>query len=78
MEKDPKLNLFTNYNSQFVAVIQIQADSQADSQANFPKVFEPFEKLSSHVNTVVPPTEGTVFTLVQTLSTIGHTPLSLR
>ena len=74
MEKDPKLNLFTNYNSQFVAVIQIHADSQA----NFPKVFEPFEKLSSHVNTVVPPTEGTVFTLVQTLSTIGHTPLSLR
>jgi hypothetical protein len=74
MEKDPKLNLFANYNSQFVAAIQIHADSQA----NFPKVFESFEKLSSHVNTAVPPTEGTVFTLVQTLSTIGHTPLSLR
>ncbi|KAL1862680.1 hypothetical protein Daus18300_008478 [Diaporthe australafricana] len=73
MEKDPKLNIFTNYNQQFVAVIMIYADSQAD----FSKIFEPFEKLSSHVNTAVPETEGTVFTIVETLSTMGHIPQSL-
>lgn len=74
MEKDPKLNLFTNYNKQFVAVIMIYADTPAD----LPQAFEPFDKLESHLNTVVPPTDGTVFTLVQTLSTMGHVAQSLR
>lgn len=74
MEKDPKLNLFTNYNKQFVAVIMIYADTPAD----LPEAFGPFDKLESHLNTVVPPMDGTVFTLVQTLSTMGHVAQSLR
>ncbi|KAG6366579.1 hypothetical protein INS49_000757 [Diaporthe citri] len=73
IEKDPKLNLFTNCNKQFVAVIMIYADSPA----GFPKAFQPFDKLSSHLNTVVPPTDGTVFTVVKTLSTMGHVAQSL-
>lgn len=74
MENDPKLNVFTNYNKQFVAVIMIYADSPP----KMPPVFEAFEKLSSHLNTAVPPTDGTVLTLVQTLSEMGHVPQSLR
>lgn len=74
MEKDPKLNLFTNYNKQFVAVIMIYADSPPE----LPKAFEPFDKLNSHLNTAVPPTDGTVLTIVQTLSQMGHIPQSLR
>lgn len=74
MEKDPKLNIFTNYNQKIVAVIMIYADSEADLS----KIFEPFEKLSSHVSTAVPETERTVFTIVQTLSAMGHIPQSLK
>lgn len=74
MEKDPKLNMFTNYNQQFVAVFMIYADSEADLS----KIFEPFEKLTSLINTAVPETAGTVFTIVETLSTMGHIPQSLR
>ncbi|KAK2598780.1 hypothetical protein N8I77_012167 [Diaporthe amygdali] len=73
MENNPKLNVFTNFNKQFVAVIMIYADSPPE----MPPVFEAFEKLSSHLNTAVPPTDGTVLTLVQTLSEMGHVPQSL-
>jgi hypothetical protein len=74
MESDPKLNVFTNYNKDFTAVIMIYADCPAE----MPKAFEHFEKLASHLNTPVPPTDGTVLTVVETLSTMGHVSQSLK
>jgi hypothetical protein len=74
MESDPKLNVFTNYNKQFTAVFMIYADCPSE----MPEVFQHFEKLSSHLSTPVPPTDGTVMTVVETLSTMGHVAQPLK
>ncbi|KAI1858520.1 uncharacterized protein JN550_012567 [Neoarthrinium moseri] len=74
MEKDPKLNLFTNYNMGFVAVFQLYADCPTER----PKAFEVLENLPSKINTPLPKTDGTVLSFVETLSKMGHVPFSLN
>ncbi|RYP00491.1 hypothetical protein DL765_010906 [Monosporascus sp. GIB2] len=59
METDPKIGLFTNFHSGFVAVGLLYAD-WADEQ---PKVFEPFTNLESLMTAVAPTTNGTLLSL---------------
>lgn len=65
MEKDSKIGFFTNFNDGFVAVGLLYADTPAES----PKAFDPFLKLESLMQTVLPKSNGTIFSLAQTM---GH------
>ncbi|KAK7737297.1 hypothetical protein SLS53_006600 [Cytospora paraplurivora] len=76
MEKDPKVSIFTNFNKQFTAVFRMYADTLPEAEQ--PKVFEPLDKLSSRINTPLPETDGTVFSIVDTLSKMGHVPTPLK
>lgn len=76
MEKDPKVSIFTNFNKQFTAVFRMYADTLPEAEQ--PKVFEPLDKLSSRINTPLPETDGTVFSIVETLSKMGHVPTPLE
>ena len=67
MEKDDKAAYFTNVHRDFVAIGQLYADTPKEE----PKVFEPFRKLESLMQPVVPKTDGTLSTLAQA---IGHRP----
>lgn len=74
MEKDRKLNLFTNYNKNFVAIFQLYADIPTER----PKAFETLDNLPSKMNTPLPQTNGTILTFVETLSKMGHVPFPLK
>ncbi|KAK7952974.1 6-hydroxy-D-nicotine oxidase [Apiospora saccharicola] len=63
METDPKIGLFVSFNPTFVAVGLLYANSPAE----IPAVFKPFLDLKSLVNAVVPWTEGTVKSLVESI-----------
>lgn len=74
MEKDPRVNMFTNFNKGFVAVFQLYADCAVEK----PKAFQPFDKLTSKLNSPLPMTNGTVLSFVETLSQMGHIGGSLK
>ncbi|ROV99464.1 hypothetical protein VMCG_06301 [Cytospora schulzeri] len=76
MEKDPKVNIFTNFNQGFVAVFHMYADCLPAAEQ--PKAFGSFDKLSSKINTPLPQTDGNVLSFVQVLSQMGHVPHSLK
>lgn len=78
MERDPKVNIFTNFNQAFVAVFHMYADCCPPPEANQPSAFEPFDRLSSKINTPLPQTDGNVFSFVQVLSQMGHVPHPLK
>lgn len=70
MENDPKIGLFTNFNNGFVAVGLLYADDVSER----PKVFDEFLKLPGLLQTAVPETAGTIHSLMNHLSRIGHPP----
>ncbi|KAK7752658.1 hypothetical protein SLS62_005427 [Diatrype stigma] len=59
MEKDPKIGLFVNFQSAYVAVGLLYADSPAER----PGAFEPFFGLKSLIQAGVPTTNGTIKSL---------------
>ncbi|KAI1779059.1 6-hydroxy-D-nicotine oxidase [Hypoxylon cercidicola] len=67
MEKDPKISLFVSFQSGFVAVGLLYADSPAER----PKAFDPFFNLKSLINTAVPTTNGTIKSLVTSIAYLG-------
>lgn len=70
MESDPKIGLFTNVRNGFLIVGLMYADCPAKT----PKAFEPFLKLTSLVNVILPTTNGTFSALVKTLGQF-HPPV---
>ncbi|KAI0482759.1 FAD-binding domain-containing protein [Xylariaceae sp. FL0804] len=63
MEKDPKVNVFTNFNAAFVAVGLLYADHAETS----PPAFEHFLKLEPMM-AVVPRTDGTILSLTKAMA----------
>lgn len=59
MEMDPKIGLFTNFHSAFVAVGLLYGDWSEDK----PKAFDPFTNLTSLMTAVAPTTNGTLSSL---------------
>ncbi|KAI1773054.1 hypothetical protein F4818DRAFT_453407 [Hypoxylon cercidicola] len=70
MESDPKIGLFTNFRNDLIIVGMLYADCPAET----PKAFDPFFKLTSLVNVMLPTTNGTISSLVKTLGQL-HPPL---
>ncbi|KAJ5092888.1 hypothetical protein N7456_008749 [Penicillium angulare] len=68
MENDPKIGLFTNFNNGFVAVGLFYADTPAER----PSAFEPFDKLGqeSLMMAAVPTTNGTILSLAQAMGMV--------
>ncbi|RYP91059.1 hypothetical protein DL770_002804 [Monosporascus sp. CRB-9-2] len=67
METDPKIGLFTNFHSGFVAVGLLYADWPDEK----PKIFEPFSNLTSLMTAVAPTTNGTLLSLT---GAMAHLP----
>ncbi|KAI9147046.1 FAD-dependent monooxygenase yanF [Paramyrothecium foliicola] len=65
MEVDSKIGSFTNFNAGFVAVGTLYAGVDAPLQTKFSQ----FHRLSSHMATVTPTTNGTLLSLAQAM---GH------
>lgn len=59
MEMDPKIGLFTNFHSAFVAVGLLYGDWSEEK----PKAFDPFTNLTSLMTAVAPTTNGTLSSL---------------
>lgn len=63
MKSDPKIGLFTNFRRGVVIVGMLYADQPSEE----PKAFAGFRALPSLLQTILPPTNGTLAGLVQTL-----------
>jgi hypothetical protein len=74
MEKDTKLNLFTNFNKGFVDIFQTYADFPAER----PKAFDVLENLPSKIKIPLPKTDGAVVSFVETLGKMGHVSFPLK
>lgn len=59
-EKDPKANIFTDFNKGFVAIFKMHADPAVE----YPKAFGPLDKLTTCINTPLPRSKGTFISLV--------------
>lgn len=70
MEKDPKIGMFTNFNSAFVAVGLIYADTPEKK----PEAFKAFDLLSvsaAKIGMACDTTDGTLFSLAKVMSHPG-------
>lgn len=63
MESDPKIGLFTNFRRGAAIVGMLYAEQPVEK----PSAFDSFLSLSSLLQTILPTTNGTVSSLVQTL-----------
>ncbi|CAN8100049.1 unnamed protein product [Discula destructiva] len=70
MEKDPNANVFTNFNKGFVAVFKMYARQPSEQ----PPAFKALDALTSSINTPLPKTDGTILSMVQIISQMGHIP----
>lgn len=68
MERDPKINIFTNFNPGFTAVGLCYAACLAEGEGE-PEAFGAFEGLDSVMMEACPRTNGTLLSLARTL---GH------
>lgn len=64
METDPKIGLFVNVRSTYVAVGLLYADIPSER----PKAFDSFFNLKSLIKAAVPTTNGTIYSLVTAIS----------
>lgn len=68
METDPKIGLFTNFHSAFVAVGLLYGDWSEEK----PKAFDPFTNLTSLMTTVAPTTNGTFSSLAGAMAHLAE------
>lgn len=61
METDPKIGIFLNINKGAIVVGLFYADWEAE----IPQVFDAFYKLTSLINVITPPTQGSFSSMVQ-------------
>lgn len=74
MEKDPKIGMFTNYNSAFVAVGLIYADTPEKK----PEAFEAFDLLSASAAKIGMACDTTNGTLLSLAKAMSHPGINLK